>query len=94
MGNADIAHVARETVHRGLADAIIVTGPATGMPAAIEEVAKVKGMLPDVPVLIGSGVDEGNVERFLALADGVIVGTSLKVDGVIYKPVDPARVKR
>ena len=50
--------------------------------------------MPDVPVLVGSGIDESNAETFLALADGAIVGTSLKVDGIIGNPVDPDRVKR
>ena len=94
LGTTDISQVARETVHRGLADALIVTGPATGTSADPHEVARVKAAVPDVPVLVGSGIDEGNAEAFLALADGVIVGTSLKVDGDIRNPIDPARVRR
>ena len=94
LGSADIAQVARETVYRGLADALIVTGPATGAAADIEAVSKAKSAVPHVPVLVGSGVDEGNAEAFLSLADGAIVGTSLKVDGAIHNPVDPARVDR
>ncbi len=93
LGSTDIAHVARETVHRGLADALIVTGPATGTPADLTDVTKVKSAVPDVPVLVGSGVDESNAEAFLAFADGAIVGTSLKVNGVIRNPIDHVRVK-
>ena len=94
LGSADIAQVARETAYRGLADVLIVTGQATGVPAALEDVASVKAAVPDVPVLVGSGVDEANVGAFLELADGAIVGTSLKVAGLIQNPVDPARVRR
>ncbi|MCE2463539.1 MAG: BtpA/SgcQ family protein [Dehalococcoidia bacterium] len=94
LGTTDISQVARETVHRGLADGLIVTGPATGTSADVDDVARVKAAVPDVPVLVGSGIDESNAEAFLALADGAIVGTSLKVDGAIQNPVDPARVKR
>ena len=94
LGNPDLAQVARETVHRGLADALIVTGPATGIASTPEEVARVKGAVPHIPVLVGSGVDESNAGEFLALADGAIVGTSLKTGGLIGNPVDLARVER
>ena len=94
LGNPDIAQVAVQTARRGLADVLLVTGPTTGTPADPEDVAKVKGAVPDVPVLVGSGVEEANARSLLALADGAIVGTSLKVDGVIDNPVDPARVRR
>ena len=94
LGSGDIAQVAKETPYRGLAGALIVTGPSTGTPALPEDVAKVKGAVRDVPVLVGSGVDDDNADAFLALSDGAIVGTSLKVDGVIHNPVDPARVRR
>ena len=29
----------------------------------------------------------------LAIADGAIIGTSLKVDGITWNPVDPARAR-
>ena len=94
LGNTDLAYVARETVLRGLADVLIITGAATGEPAAPEDVAMVKAATAGVPVLVGSGLDESNAASFLALADGAIVGTSLKMDGVIENPVDPRRVAR
>jgi hypothetical protein len=43
------------------------------------------------PVLIGSGTTEANVRQLLEAADGVIVGTALKIDGITTNPVDPAR---
>jgi membrane complex biogenesis BtpA family protein len=94
LGSVDMAQVARETVARGLADVLVVSGPATGAAAALDDVEVVKKAVPHVPVLIGSGIDEGNVLDFLALADGAIVGTSLKVDGIVGNPVDPLRVQR
>ncbi len=90
----DLAQVARETVHRGLADALIVTGPATGTPADPGDLAAVKAAVPDAPVLVGSGLDEHNADAFLRLADGAIVGTSLKVDGRTRNPVDREKVER
>ena len=95
LGADDAAHVARETVLRGLADALIVTGSATGVSASADDVKTVRSAAPPgVPVLVGSGVDEGNAARLLEHADGAIVGTSLKVDGVVSNPVDPGRVRR
>ena len=95
LGTDDAAHVARETVLRGLADALIVTGSATGASASVDDVKTVsEAAPPGVPVLVGSGVDENNAERLLEYADGAIVGTSLKVDGIVSNPVDVHRVRR
>ena len=95
LGTDDAAHVARETVLRGLADALIVTGSATGVSASVEELKTVREAAPaGVPVLVGSGVDEDNAAALLEYADGAIVGTSLKVDGMVSNPVDPQRVRR
>jgi predicted TIM-barrel enzyme len=43
---------------------------------------------------VGSGINESNVWRILEHADGAIVGTSLKREGIVTNPVDPDRVKR
>ena len=48
----------------------------------------------DVPVLANTGVNVRNVADILAIADGVVIGTHFKVDGVTWNPVDGARVKR
>ena len=93
LGPLDIALSARDTALRGLADAVIVSGPATGAPTSVEELAQVKQALPHTPVLIGSGLNESNAAALLSVADGAIVGTSLKKDGLVYNPVDLERVK-
>lgn len=93
LGDLDLGLIARETAYRGLADALIVTGPVTGQPAVADEVATVRRAVPDRPLLVGSGVDAANADRFLAHADGAIVGTSLKQDGIITNPIDLERVK-
>jgi membrane complex biogenesis BtpA family protein len=91
LGDQPIEQVARDTAYRGLADAIIVTGSGTGEPANMEDLARIREAVPDVPVLVGSGVREGNVAELLSLADGVIVGTSLKEGGITANPVDKDR---
>ena len=94
LASLDIGLAARATAYRGGADILVVTGPVTGQPAAIDEAIQVKAATPDVPVMVGSGVNEDNVEAFLGIADGVIVGTSLKIDAAVHNPVDPDRVAR
>lgn len=73
---------------RGLADALIVTGSATGAPADPARVAALREVLGDAPLLVGSGLTAENAASF-AEADGAIAGTSLKTNGA----VDPARVE-
>jgi membrane complex biogenesis BtpA family protein len=92
LGTLSIEQAARDTAYRGLADALIVTGPGTGEPTEMADVLRVKEAVPDIPLLVGSGVHEGNVAQLLSVADGVIVGTSLKQDGVTTNPVDERRV--
>lgn len=75
------------------ADALIVTGKMTGAAPDLEDV-RVAKQVATRPVLIGSGASEQNVTTFLQHADGVIVGSSLKKDGVMENPVDPERVRR
>jgi uncharacterized protein len=90
---ADPAASARDLTERALADALIVSGPATGAPVDLERVRAVREAVPGIPLLIGSGATEATVAGLLSLADGVIVGTSIKVDGDVRKPVDIARVR-
>ena len=80
-----------DAVGRGLADAVIVTGDATGAPADRDMLRRAAAVSGTTPVLVGSGATEGNVAELLEVAQGVIVGTSLKLDGVTTNPVDPAR---
>ncbi|MFZ0521481.1 MAG: BtpA/SgcQ family protein [Candidatus Acidiferrales bacterium] len=74
------------------ADALIVSGKFTGNAPDVEKVREAK-QLATRPVLIGSGASAENAAAFLRYADGIIVGTSLKVDGVMENPVDVKRVR-
>jgi uncharacterized protein len=75
------------------ADALIVSGKMTAEAPDASDVTEAK-RLAKKPVLIGSGADEENIAALLQYADGVIVGSSLKMDGVMEKPVDAERVRR
>jgi membrane complex biogenesis BtpA family protein len=90
LGNRTTAERARGAVLLGV-DAILVTGPITGLPTSLEELQAAKHAVPGTPVLASTGVTAGTVKKTLETADGVIVGTHLKRDGVTWNPVDPAR---
>lgn len=93
LAELDIADEAEDAVLRGRADALIITGAATGRKANLDLVAELKQRLPGTAVLVGSGVTLETIEDVLGVADGCIVGTALKVDGRIAAPVDVRRVR-
>jgi membrane complex biogenesis BtpA family protein len=74
------------------ADAVIATGQRTGDAATMEEIDAVAAAT-HLPLLVGSGVTPQNVAAILARTQGIIVASSLKVDGVWWNPVEPARVR-
>src|SRR5690349_6271450 len=76
------------------ADGLIVSGRMTGDAPDIEKVREAKALSGDRPLLIGSGADERNIAAFMDVADGVIVGSSLKEGGRCENPVDVERVRR
>lgn len=103
----ELGAVARDTWHRGLADALIVTGRATGDATDLGRVRTVRGAVPDAPVLVGSGVSADTVGDALDAVragapagaggvgrGGVIVGSAFEEDGVAGRPVDAERVRR
>src|SRR4029079_12437684 len=76
------------------ADALIISGRMTGNAPDISKVREDKALAGDRPLLIGSGADERNIGAFLEVADGVIVGSSIKAAGQCENAVDPERVRR
>jgi len=93
ISQPDIALAAEETVHRGGADMIIVSGAGTGYSTDLELVRRVKEAIPERAVWIGSGVTAETVAECLEVADGVIVGTALKRGGKTTAELDPKRVR-
>jgi len=78
---------AHDAVDRGHADALIISGSATGLAANLNDVREVTGYQL-CPVLIGSGVTLENIEDYLQSADGLIVGTGIKSGRKTNAPVD------
>jgi membrane complex biogenesis BtpA family protein len=95
LGTRDIATTARSVSVSSLADAILVSGPMAGAEPTLEAVSAAKrGCGDGTPVFANTGVKSINVKDFLAVADGAIVGSDLKVDGGTWNPVDPDRATR
>jgi membrane complex biogenesis BtpA family protein len=72
-------------------NAVIVSGSATGKPPSGDDVREAKAHCT-IPVLLGSGINEQNVDQFFSDADGFIVGSSLKQDGQWERTVDAERI--
>jgi uncharacterized protein len=70
---------------------VIVSGIATGQPAEPGEVTAVANAVA-VPTLVGSGITAENVAAFSG-ADALIVGSSIKQDGLWQNPIDPERCR-
>jgi membrane complex biogenesis BtpA family protein len=88
-----LADRARSTVFSSVPDAILVSGGITGEAAEMSDLEAVKAVLPTTPVLANTGVKHATVADVLRVADGCIVGSSLKVDGNTWNAVDPDRAK-
>lgn len=77
----DPDQLVHDTLDRGLADALIVSGSGTGRAPDVDRLARVRELAASRPVLVGSGATAQNVASLYA--DGYIVGTSLKTNGTI-----------
>ncbi len=89
---ADITiDTAAEAAEFFLCDGVILTGITTGTPADFSEIRSVRENV-NIPVLVGSGINLENAAKFMDLADGMIVGSWFKEDGLWTNPVDPSRV--
>jgi len=94
LGNRSVAQRAKSAVVSSLVDAILIAGPMAGAEPDFSMVQEAKEAVGDaVPVLLNTGAKASNIAQYLSVADGVIVGSSLKVDGYTWNPVDPERVK-
>jgi membrane complex biogenesis BtpA family protein len=82
---------ARSAVFSSIPDAILVSGQITGEAASMSDLEAVKKALPGTPVLANTGVKHATVADVLRIADGCIVGSSLKVDGNTWNAVDADR---
>lgn len=94
LGSPNLTTAVQETIERGLADGVILSGWATGSPPSLEDLELASAAATGTPVFIGSGADWENIPRLIQAADGVIVSSSLKRRGRIDQPIDPIRVSQ
>ena len=84
----------QDTIERGLADGIILSGWATGSPPSLEDLELASAAANGTPVFIGSGASWENIATLMQAADGAIVSSSLKRHGKRDQPIDPIRVSQ
>lgn len=85
--------LARDTAYRGMADALILAGEESADPPTVENLKIVKQAVPNVPIIIGSGmkVETANLLKF---ADGAVFGYGSKIDDIMTNPVDEEKTRR
>nr|WP_263858179.1 BtpA/SgcQ family protein [Waterburya agarophytonicola] len=94
LGTPNLTVAVQDTIERGLADGIILSGWATGSPPTQEDLELASAAAGETPVFIGSGANWDNIAQLMQAADGVIVSSSLKRYGKISETIDPIRVSR
>ncbi|MBD2080355.1 photosystem I biogenesis protein BtpA [Leptolyngbya sp. FACHB-17] len=94
LGSVNLTTAVQDTIERGLADAVILSGWATGDPPNLEDLELARDAAEGTPVFVGSGADWENVPQMMQVADGVIVSSSLKRQGKRENSIDPIRVSR
>jgi uncharacterized protein len=90
----DLESITRTTVFATLPDAICVSGATAGAPTDAEALRVVKSAAGDVPVFVNTGVRAENVAAQLDVADGAIVGTYFKQDGIFENRAQRPRVEK
>ena len=93
LGNRKTSEKAESAVFSSLADAICVSGVITGQAVNIEDLKETKERLKNTPVFANTGVNINNIEEIFKIADGCVIGSSLKHEGITWNNIDPERVK-
>jgi uncharacterized protein len=94
LSSSDLTNAVKDTIERGLADAVIISGLATGNPPSLADLKLAKVAAGGTPIIIGSGASANNISSLMQFADGVIVSSSLKRQGKIENSIDPIRVSQ
>ena len=94
LGTPNLTTAVQDTIQRGLADGVILSGWATGSPPTQEDLELASAVAGDTPVFIGSGANWQNITQLMQAANGVIVSSSLKRHGKISETIDPLRVSQ
>jgi membrane complex biogenesis BtpA family protein len=92
LQNQPIEESAEDAFLRGKADAVILTGSSTGRPTSLDELARVRAVIPAAPLWVGSGVEPAQASKLAGIADALIVGTWFR-GASLSEPVQLSRVE-
>jgi len=93
LADRDIVDIAKSTVFNCQPDVICVSGLTAGAETDTQILSKVKNAITDTAVFCNTGCRADNIADQLAIADGAVVGTTFKVDGIFANRPDINRVK-
>ena len=94
LGDRDIVDIAKSTVFNCRPDALCVSGMTAGVGVNMDVLTRVKTALPDTAVLANTGCNKDTIGNIFKVADGAVVGTTFKKDGVFENAVDKNRVAK
>lgn len=92
LADRNIKDIAKSTVFNCKPDALCVSGLTAGAQTDTQVLRDVKDTVPDTVVFANTGCKIGNIEKQLSIADGAVVGTTFKKDGIFQNQVDKERV--
>jgi|TARA_B100000524_G_scaffold23215_1_gene11847 membrane complex biogenesis BtpA family protein len=92
LDTINLTDAVKDTVEKGLADGIVLSGWSESSPPSIEDLKLAATVAEGIPIFVGSGANSNNISNLMNVADGVIVARSLKRHGKISDPIDPIRV--
>ena len=91
LASAGLAEDIHHAVALGGADSVVLTGRSVEETRRFIQIGRTAAH--GAPILIGGGVDAGNVLPMSEAADGVIVSSALKPSGTAFDRLDPERVR-
>lgn len=91
LAELSLEQACEDLCERGLVDALIVSGASTGKPLELSEL-KIAKKVSNVPVLVGSGTTDENIEHLFPHTDGFIIGSYFKKEGIASNTIDPSRL--
>lgn len=93
LSERSIEDITKSTVFASLPDGLCVSGLTAGAATDTQVLTKVKAAAGNTPVFVNTGVRANNAADQLAIADGAVIGTFFKKDGVFENPADQSRVE-
>ena len=93
LADRDLQETAKTTVFNNKPNALCVSGITAGSGTDRQKIKLVKDVVPNTVVFANTGVNNETLEAQLSVADGAIVATTFKYQGVFENQVDVERVR-